>query len=170
MDYEGEDKKTDIPAIGITLNQRYDDYRTAVFQTFVAADCSIGEFNRMLDKLRVAAERQKAIAHLPTFKGLLADKEAALKNEVAKHLEFESEKSMIHDSISRVMAGSDRRNPKQSPAQIQALAKAEAQIGGSKSAIAILQKEIETHKRQIADLEQLIKEGELDADAGAANS
>ena len=159
-EYERSAAKTDVPAIGMTFDQRLDDYRHVVFQTFVAADCAQGEINAALDKVRKAAERQKAIAHLPTLRGLLEDKEAALKAEIAKYYEVEISRGDLNNRRAAEAAKSDRRNPKPSNLDVAEDAKINQALASGRSVIEQLQKAILIDKRNIANAEQLITDGE----------
>ena len=149
----------ETPAIGITFQQKYDDYRSVVFQSFVAADCPVRELNTMLDKLRVASERQKAVAHLPTYRGLLNDKRAALDGELEKYRGLEVEKSNMHSRWDQAQAGSGRRVDRPSTLQIQETNRCEQGLATSRSNIEQLRKDIAVHERLVADMEKLIAEG-----------
>lgn len=146
----------DVPALAITFDQRVDDYRHMVFQTFLPADCTQGALNGALDKVRIAAERQKAIAHLPTLKGLLADREAALKEEIETHFSIETERDFRNSN----RPTSDRRNPKQSSAELAEDARYTQGLANSQAKIKQIKKQIEVDKRQIEDALKLLADGE----------
>lgn len=154
-EYQGQGKQSETPAIGLTYDQKLDDFRHVVFQSFVAADCKQEELNALLDKLRIASERQKAIAHLPTYRGMLQDKQDALKSEAKKHFEIETSRDLRNNAD----AQSGRRNLKPTAQQVQTDAKFEQALANSKANIATLQKEIVVYERQIADMEKLIADG-----------
>lgn len=160
-DYDGSSTvKTDVPAIGVTFDQRLDDYRHLVFQTYVAADCKQSELNSALDKVRVAAERQKAIAHLPTLRGLLEDKEAALKAEAGKHLSFSAQKDAFHSRVGQMQKDSGRRGElKLSTSDAAEHARYDQGIQNAVSSIELLQKAIVVDKRNIEQAEKLIADG-----------
>ncbi len=146
-----------IPAIRISMSQRFDDYRAVTFDTHVMADCDEAEINERLDKLRNAAERQKAISHLPTAKGILQDKKDGLKQETEKLLQTEAESDVLlsrwkdsHDISGR--RGAARLGPQQK-AEMQRI---DGQIATSRQSIVTLQKDIAVHERLIADMEELI--------------
>lgn len=163
-DYDKQAKTADVPAIGVTFDQRLDDYRHVVFQSYVAADCSQAQMNGMLDKVRKAAERQKAIAHLPTLRGMLEDKEEGLKTEARKHLEASVEQGNLNNTIGQREKESDRRKPAQLSAQDNAtFARITAAMGAAQQQIIVLQKAIAVDKRNIETMEQLIHEGEAEA-------
>ena len=148
-----------IPAIRISMTQRFDDYRALTFDTHVMADCEIEEINERLDRLRIAAERQKAISHLPTAKGILQDKKDGLKQETEKLFSFESELSLLHSRWDQAHAESGRRGEmKPGPQQKADLARLEGQISSSRQSIVTLQKDIVVHERLIADMGELIGE------------
>ena len=161
-DYEAPVVKTDVPAIGITLQYPLDEGvgRGLVFQTFVASDCTTGDLNSALDKVRRAADRQRAIVSLPTLRGLLSDKEDALKAEIAKYYEAEVARDNLHNHRAHVLAASDRRNPKPSALDAAEDAKIQQLLQGGQSAILQLQKAIVIDKRKVADAEKLISDGE----------
>jgi hypothetical protein len=166
MDYESADKPsrvTDTPAIGITLQYPLDEGvgRGLVFQTFVAADCSNGELNGALDKVRKAADRQRAIVILPTLRGMLADKQQAIHNATEAHFEAETYKGLLFNKWSQEHRASERRGElKLSSAQVAEQAKVDQQIGSTKRDIDALKKEIIIFERRVKDAEQLIAEGE----------
>lgn len=149
------------PAIGITLQYPLDDGlgRSLVFQTFVAADCSTGQINGALDKVRIAADRQRAIAMLPTLKGQLSDWEDKLKLAAEQHLMSSSELDLLNNEASKAQAASGRRNPQVPSNQAAARARAEQGMSSAKQAILQIQKEIVVAKRKIADAEALISIG-----------
>ena len=157
-DYDA--KTTETPAIGITLQYPLDEGvgRGLVFQTFVAADCAAGELNSALDKVRKAADRQRAIVSLPTFRGLLEDREAALKKEVGVYYGLESERDQRNANRSTPENG--RRNPKPNTHEVQEDARTNQALAGSKAKIEQLQQDILIAKRRIADAEALIAVGE----------
>lgn len=173
MDYEGHDREdkpsqsnpprsgvqTDTPAIGITLQYPLDEGvgRGLVFQTFVAADCRPDELNGALDKVRKAADRQRAIVSLPTFRGLLQDRETALKREVGIYFELETSRDLRNN---RTPATEGRRVQRQSAQEAQEEAKFQQGLASSKAKIEQLQQDIVIAKRRIADAEQLIAAGE----------
>jgi hypothetical protein len=163
MDYEQSAKVTDTPAIGITLQYPLDEGagRSLVFQTFVAADCASHELNGALDKVRKAADRQRAIVILPTLRGMLADKEQAIHNATETHFEAETYKGLLFNKWVQEHKAQERRGElKLSSAQVAEQAKVDQQIGSSKSAIETLKKEIVIFERRVADAEKLIAEGE----------
>jgi hypothetical protein len=152
--------KTETPAIGLTFQQKYDDYRSVVFQSFVAADCQPAELNHMLDKLRLAAERQKAITHLPTYRGLLKDKQDGLKKEIEASYEIQVSHDEMLKRWDEEFARSGRRGPfKQSAAHLQEQTKHQQELAKARQNIEILTKEIAVHERLIADMEKLIADG-----------
>lgn len=165
MDYENVDrpaKVTDTPALGITLQYPLDNTgRTLVCQTFVASDCTTKELNDSLDKVRKASDRQRAIVNLPTLRGLLSDSEDKLKAAVAAHYEAETTIDQLHNKWEKEHRASERRGElKLSSAQVAEEGKYKQQLGGSKSAIRQLQEAIEIDKRNIANAEKLIADGE----------
>ncbi len=146
-----------IPAIRISMSQRFDDYRAVTFDTHVMADCDEAEINERLDKLRNAAERQKAISHLPTAKGILQDKKDGLKQETDKLMGLEAESSVLHSRWEQAHDASNRRGEMRlGPQQKAEMMRLEGQIATSRQAIVTLQKDIAVHERLIADMEELI--------------
>ncbi len=146
-----------IPAIRISMSQRFDDYRALTFDTHVLADCDEAEINERLDKLRNAAERQKAISHLPTAKGILQDKRDGLKQETEKLLGFEAELSVLQGRWAESHDASGRRGEmKPGPQQRAEQARLGGQISTSRQSIVTLQKDIAVHERLISDMEELI--------------
>ncbi len=148
-----------IPAIRISMSQRFDDYRALTFDTHVLADCDMAEINERLDKLRNAAERQKAISHLPTAKGILQDKRDGLKQETEKLYSLEAEQGVLHSRWSQAHDESGRRGAmKPGPQQKADMARLEGQLASSRQSLVTLQKDIIVHERLIADMEALIGE------------
>jgi hypothetical protein len=148
-----------VPAIGITFQHQLDDFRSIVLQGFVAADCPEIEFNAMLDKLRSASDRQKAAAHLPTIRGLLADKQAGLHQETKALFAVESERDVLNANWRKDWEASNRRGAfVMSPAQKQEAARIEQAHGKSAQNITVLQKEIAVYERQIADMEAKLRD------------
>lgn len=166
MDYENADrpaKVVDTPAIGITLQYPLDEGvgRGLVFQTFVAADCATGELNRALDKVRKAADRQRAIVQLPTLRGLLSDKQDALKAQTALHYEAEISMGIMYDGWEKAHRNSERRGElKLTSAQVAEQTKVQQQLGNTKSTIEQLNRAIVIDMRKVEDAEKLIAEGE----------
>jgi hypothetical protein len=158
-DYEdGSTGKTDVPAIGITLQYPLDEGvgRGLVFQTFVAADCRAGELNDALDKVRKAADRQRAIVSLPTFRGLLTDRQDAFKREVSIYYELQLSQDQHNNAAS---SDSGRRNPKPSAQELQEKAKYEQSLHSSKAKLEQLKQDIVVAERRISDAEALIAAG-----------
>ena len=141
----------DIPAIGITIQNQLDDYRSVVFQSFIARDCTNGELDGVLDKLRRAAERQKAAISLPTIRGLLADKRAGLKQETETLFGVESEQGLMRSAWAN--ANGERRSDRLTPQQKQDEDRLKQAHGRSMQNITVLQKEIAVYERQVADME-----------------
>ena len=159
-----EDARTETtPAIGITLQYPLDEGvgRGLVFQTFVAADCETGELNGALDKVRKAADRQRAIVQLPTLRGLLADAEDALHTAVAAAFEGETARDMLNNRWSKEHAESGRRGSfSLSSAQVAERTKLDQQVLSNKANVEVLQRRIAIDKRKVADAEKLIEAGE----------
>lgn len=166
MDYENADKPSkvvDTPAIGITLQYPLDEGvgRGLVFQTFVAADCATGELNSALDKVRKAADRQRAIVQLPTLHGLLSDKRDALKAQTAAHYEAEISMGLMYDGWEKAHRASARHGElKLTSAQVAEQTKVQQQLGNTKSTIEQLQRAIVIDMRKVEDAEKLIADGE----------
>ena len=113
-----------------------------------------------MDKVRRAADRQRAIVSLPTLRGLLSDKEDALKTEIEKYYETEVARDNLNNRRAQEIATSDRRNPKPSALDAAEDAKIKQLLQGAQSAILQLQKAIVIDKRKVADAEKLISAGE----------
>ena len=146
-----------IPAIRISMSQRFDDYRALTFDTHVMADCDMQEINERLDKLRNAAERQKAISHLPTAKGILKDKQDGLKQETEKLFQLEAEAGVLQSRWTQAHADSGRRGEmKMGPQQKADMMRLDGQLATSRQSLVTLQKDIAVHERLIADMEELI--------------
>lgn len=144
---------TDVPAIGVSFKHTLDDYREVVFQGYIPANGSADHFNDMLDMLSAASDRLKAKAHLPTIRGLLEIKRAALITETNNLFLAESERSTQSELWQRQAQESGRRSWKPTPAQSQDHAKIQARVAQSEQSIAVLKKEIDTYERQLADME-----------------
>lgn len=136
----------------MSFKQTLDDYREIVFQSHVFADCSPDVLNDLLDKLSSAADRQKAKAHLPTVKGLLEIKKAALVQETNNLFLAESERDTQADIWQKMSAGSNRREWKPSSAQAQDHARIQARIAQAETNLKVLKKEIGTYEMQVADM------------------
>ena len=144
----------DVPALGISFQHQLDDYRSVVFQAHVERDCDEGLLNTVLDKLRRASDRQKAASALPSFRVILANKEAGLKQETATLLQLETEHQMQSDRWTAQWNESGRRGAvRQLPAQKQEADRMAQAIGASRQKITILTKEIADTKAQIAEYE-----------------
>lgn len=156
----GGSTKIDVPAIGITLQYPLDEGagRGLVFQTFVAADCRPGELNEALDKVRKAADRQRAIVVLPTFRGMLQDRKDALKEEVGKHLEIETTRDQ-RNNVEAQNNPTGRRRDRATPQQNAEDAKFTQALANSKGNMALIKKEIAIYERKIEDAEKLIADG-----------
>ena len=63
------------PSIGISLNVQVSEKRQLVLQSLVARDCAAQDLNVILDKLRMAADRQVAFADIEKLKLFLAQQE-----------------------------------------------------------------------------------------------
>jgi len=149
----------ETPAIGITFQQQVGDKRSLVFQSFVAADCQRAELNGMLDKLRTASERQKAIIELPATRGILQDFRDRLNSEIEKYRALETQKSEMHSRWDQAQAVSGRRVDKPSAAQIQEMTRSEQGLHSSRSNIEQLRQAIAVEERNVTDMEKLIAEG-----------
>jgi hypothetical protein len=147
------DMPIDVPAIGVSFKQTLDDYREVVFQTHLPRDCPLDYLNELLDRMSAAGDRQKAKTHLPTVKGLLDIKQAALKTETATLFEAVQERDAQEDAWRRQAIESGRRVWKPTPSQSQEHAKIQARIAQSQQNINVLNKEIDSYSRQLADME-----------------
>lgn len=146
-------EQSDIPAIGFSFKQTLDDYREIVFQGFVPANCTPAEMNEMLDKVSVASDRQKARTHLPTVKGLLEIKKAALEAETNNLFLAEAERETQSDMWRKQAETSGRRNWTPSPLQKQDHVKVAGRIAQCEQNINVLRKEVSAYERQLADYE-----------------
>jgi hypothetical protein len=151
-------EETSTPAIGISFKQTLDDYRELVFQSHVSADCLPDELNALLDKLSSAADRQKAKTHLPTVKGLLEIKKAALVQETSNLFLAKSERDTQADLWRSQAAASNRREWKPSSSQSQEHARIQARIAQAETNIAVLKKEIGTYELQVSDMLTKVQE------------
>ena len=149
-------KLADIPAIRITMQHQLHDKLVLGFETHVLAQCSRNEFDDRLDKLRQAAERQRAIANLPTVKGMLADKRAGYDKEKDNLLGYEAEAQVLTQRWSETNAALGRRGPvKESPQQKSDKIRLDGQIATARQNLNILIKEISIFERQIAEMEKI---------------
>ena len=85
---------TDIPALGFKFQAVYDKdaRRSVVFETFLARDTSQNDLDAMLDKLRIATDRQIAFSELEEalrFKEDHARTLHALNAQMASIMELE---------------------------------------------------------------------------------
>ena len=157
----GEQGVVNTPAIGITLQQQFDEFRSVVFQSFVAADCTKTELNGMLDKLRIASERQKAITQLPTKQGILNDFRARLTAEIEKYQQMQVGKDQLHARWEQESIVGGRRGPgKLSAAQIQEGTRADQALNTCRVNIDQLRAEIAVHERLVANMEAAIAAGD----------
>jgi hypothetical protein len=67
------------PAIGISYGIQIDEKRNIVMQAFVARDCDAVEFNRVLDKVAAAMDRQAARYGLKALRKSLAMQQKQLR-------------------------------------------------------------------------------------------
>lgn len=153
----------DVPMIGVSFKQTFDDYREVVFQTHVPQSCSPEQLNDVIDKLSQASERQKSKAHLPTLLGFLADKQQGKINETKK-LYLATSELEVHDSLMKRMSddaeSGGRRSWRPTSAQTNARALILARIATSESTLMVLEKEIVIAERQIKDAKnQIAAEG-----------
>jgi hypothetical protein len=136
------DAPVNLPAVGIQLTHRLDDYREIVFQGHVPANCSDMQFNDLLDKLSRVGERQKALAALPTHKGVLDEMKAEQLVKTAEAFQLTQELARQDEAWRRQATQDGRRNPRLSPAQSQERLKTEGQIKQLESELSLLQKKI----------------------------
>jgi hypothetical protein len=149
----------ETPAIGITFQQEVGDKRSLVFQSFVAADCRRVELNGMLDKLRIASERQKAIIELPTTRGILDGFRARLEQETEKYRALEIEKSNLHSRWDQEQKASGRRIDRPNQQQIAEGTRSDQALATCRSNINQLREAIAVEERNVTNLEKLISEG-----------
>jgi hypothetical protein len=76
--------------------------RGVVFRTFVDRDCSHAELDKVLDKLRLAVDRQNAFAEVEKWQGSLEDAER-IGAEHAARLEI------VQENVQRKWAEGNRR-------------------------------------------------------------
>ena len=149
-------KLADIPAIRITMQHQLHDKLVLGFETHVLAQCPKHEFDDRLDKLRQAAERQRAIANLPTVRGMLQDKRAGYDKEKDNLLSYEAEAQVLAQRWNESHAASGRRGPiRDTPQYANARTQLEAKISGARQNLNILIKEISIFERQIAEMEKI---------------
>ena len=156
-------KLADIPAIRITMQHQLHDKLVLGFETHVLAQCSRNEFDDRLDKLRQAAERQRAIANLPDTRNQLTNLRINFEAEKEKLLAYQAEAQVLSERWAGAHAASGRRGPfKISPQQQSDRTKLEGQIAGSEQQIRNVLKEIAGYEHKIAQMEK-IAGGEEDA-------
>ena len=147
----------DIPAIGISYQFQADDFRQMVLQAHVRADCAAGELDRLIDKVARACERQRAKAHLPTAKNLLAEKRAGLKQETEICFGARTERDEhITRWLGSWQASGRRGEFKMQPKQQQEKNQLDQAVGKSEQNIVVLQKEIRDLERRVADFEAMV--------------
>jgi hypothetical protein len=138
---EVEVEKT--PSIGISFNVPFVNQRTLVLQSFIDRECSADDLNKLLDKLRGAADRQNAIVQLELTQKALENAEKEAERHAWRMARVEENIQREWNNGGR--KGDLRLSPKEKEDQRIAIANAE-QI---KSDIERIHKEAE-HWRSIA--------------------
>jgi hypothetical protein len=90
------------PSIGVSLQVPFLNQRTLVMQSYVERDCEPRELNALLDKLRTAADRQKAFVDIEVTKQAL---EEAHKQADKQALRMQQ----VDENIKRIWANGGRR-------------------------------------------------------------
>ena len=156
-------EKQAVPAIGVSFQHQLDDHRSIVFQGHIASDCSESEFNTLLDKLTRASDRTRAQTRLPTIRMILQQKEDAFQAETEKMFKLDTEKAAYFSRWDTAHREAGRRGDfHPTPAQKQELIKVQAARDSSQQNLAVLQKEIEAFRGEVAELERKIKAGETE--------
>ena len=152
-DYRKRSLPEDTAALGLSFEQTIDDYRKIVFQSFLPRSSSLDSINELLDRMSSAGDRQKAKTHLPTVKGLLDIKKAAFAAETEAHFKALQERDAQDEIWQRQAIEAGRRGPwKPNAAQAQERAKVDARISQSEHNLKLLEKEIDSYTRQVADM------------------
>jgi len=81
-----------IPSIGISYQVALIGQRQLVLQSFIDRDCSLDDFNKLLDKLRDAGERQYAYGKIEEIKLNLKQEE---KNAIDQQVRIEDTDAKI---------------------------------------------------------------------------
>jgi len=157
----------EIPAIRISMQHQLHGKYALAFETHVLAQCPAGELDDRLDKIRKAAERQRAIANLPTRRGILAAKRDAFEREKEKLLSLEAEAQVISERWSQAHIDSGRRGPiKESPQQRGDKARIDGQIQGARQQLNILINEIAVCERIVGEMEKVAAGEALETSLG----
>jgi hypothetical protein len=152
----------EAPGIDISYQLPLDDGsgRVVVFRSLVPQACSDDEFNAVLDKFSRAAERQKALAVLPSYANQLEDKKELLFKENAALFEAVQERDAQAAIWQRQSSESGRRNWKPSPAQSADHVKIQARIAQHEQHIRVLEKEIASETKRLAIYKGRLGQGE----------
>ena len=158
-------KSSDVPAIGISFQHQLDDYRSVVFQGFVERDCSDGELNKVLDKLRRASDRQKAASALPTFRIMLANKQQGLAQETDTLMGLERDRGLMHSRWDADWRASGRKGEfKVLPAQKAEADRMDQALAQSRQKVTLLKKEIADLEAQIVEYDAKVGDGVAEED------
>jgi hypothetical protein len=139
---EAEDQVKDVAA-GITLTAAVSQNRSIVIQTYLPRDATIEQFNALMDKLSLTADRQEAKVRLEEERANLALEEKTLK-------QFEEDFSQMDARAEAVWQKSGRKGPyRPSPAEV-------AQKGTAETNIRRYREAITKRKAEISKCEAII--------------
>jgi hypothetical protein len=85
-----DDPTTQIPSIGISLQVPLANARQMVLQSFVERECQLPVLNALLDKLRLAADRQNAIAQREQAEKMLQEQEKQARDHMMRMAQAEA--------------------------------------------------------------------------------
>ncbi len=125
-----------VPTIGISYNVELPGKKALVLQSFVERDADIGAINQVLDKLRVAAERQFAFGMIEAARKQLEVEERVAEDHVKRI-------AVVDENLKRNWATSQRKgDPKLSEREANEQRQAYQNIEESKRRIAAVKKDI----------------------------
>ena len=129
-----EDEK--IPSIGISYTAELPGKRALVLQSFIDRDCEPAALNKVLDKIKDAAERQFAFGALVQLRLQLEQEEKMAMDHVARI-------AVVDENVKRNWAASNRRgDPKLTAREETEQRQAHANIEESKKRIAKVKADI----------------------------
>lgn len=134
-----------LPALGISYKVGLGDGKELVFQTHVPQTINPGTLNEMIDKLRVAADRQAAFSDL-------VELEKVLEQQTTAMLAAEEQKAKIDVDYAEKWSASGKKGPvRLTGAEKNAVENFDKSRQGFKSMIARIQGQIDKTKAKIGE-------------------
>ncbi len=137
-----------IPTIGISVSRELPGKQNLVLQSLIERDCKAADLDAVLDKLRVASERQFAFGAVIQLKLQLEQEEKMASDHAIRMAQVDA------NLKAEWTRGSRRGDPTLSPKQRQDQAQAYAHAEESKKRIAKVKSEIAEFEAKIRPQEQ----------------